>query len=183
LAGILERRLADAELLDLLPLGGPAPCMPGMVEGILCGSIDLELVVRWLPAMVLMDWSGFKNSLPQTKGASSVYLLHALFRPIFHPGKIMLHGQPLFREPPKAVTARRLLYLIRSGDWARALGAARARYLAEGCRTITPPAEIETDGERMAAALLIPMRNEDVADGFKRWLEPRAVRAERKDSQ
>jgi CRISPR-associated protein Csx17 len=101
----------------------------------------------------------------------------------------MLNGQALFREerlrgaPPakKATTARRILYLIRSGDWSQAVDAARARYLAEGLRTITPPAEIDADGERMAAALLIPMRSADVEAGFERWLEPRSGRTEREE--
>jgi len=181
LAGILERRLADTEPLDLLPLGGAAPCAARMIEAVLCGSIDLESVVRWLPAMVLMEWSGFKNSPDGSEPVSSVYSLHALFRPLFHPGKIVLNGKPLFREPPKAVTARRILYLIRSGDWAQALEAARGRYLAEGCRTVKPPTEIEADGERMAAVLLIPMGSDHVTAGFARWLEPRGGRAEREE--
>jgi CRISPR-associated protein Csx17 len=187
LAGILERRLADAEVLEGLPLGGTAPCMPGTIDAVLSGSIDLELVVRWLPAMVLLDWRGFKSSPERSEAVSSAYFLHALFRPLFHPGRIMLNGQALFREerlrgaPPakKATTARRILYLIRSGDWARAVDAARARYLAEGVRTIAPPAEIDADGARMAAALLIPMRSADVEAGFERWMEPRSGRAER----
>ena len=180
LAGILERRLADAEPLDLLPLGGAA-CTAGMIEAVLYGSIDLERVVRWLPAMVLLDWRGFKNGPERLEAVSSIYFLHALFRPLFHPGKIMLNGQALFRKPPKAATARRLLYLIRSGDWKQAIDAARARYLAEGRRTITPPADIEAEGERIAAALLIPMRSADVAAGFERWMEARPARAEREE--
>jgi CRISPR-associated protein Csx17 len=182
LADIIERRLADAELLDPLPLGGAAACTPRMIEAFLCETIDLESVVRWLPAMVLIDWRGFEDAPERFGAASSLYLLQALFRPLFHPGKIVLNGQPLFREPPKATTARRLLHLIRSGDWAQAIDAARARYLAEGRRTVTPPREIEADGERMAAALLIPMRSADVACGFERWLEPRADRAEKEES-
>jgi CRISPR-associated protein Csx17 len=182
LADIIERRLADAEPLDPLPLGSATACTPRMIEAFLCGTIDLESVVRWLPAMVLIDWRSFEGAPAQFRAASSLYLLQALFRPLFHPGKVVLNGQPLFREPPKATTARRLLHLIRSGDWAQAIDATRARYLAEGRRTVTPPTEIEADGERMAAALLIPMRTADVACGFERWLEPRADRVEREES-
>jgi CRISPR-associated protein Csx17 len=182
LAGIIERRLADAEPLDPLPLGGAAACTPGMIEAFLCGTIDLESVLRWLPAIVLIDWCSFEGAPERFRAASSLYLLQALFRPLFHPGMIVLNGQPLFREPPKATTARRLLHLIRSGDWAQAINVARARYLAEGRRTITPPREIQADSERMAAALLIPMRSADVAGGFERWLEPPPGRAEREES-
>jgi CRISPR-associated protein Csx17 len=137
--------------------------------------------------MVLLDWRGFKISPERSEAVSSAYFLHALFRPLFHSGRIMLNGQTLFREerlrgaPPakKAATARRILYLIRSGDWSQAVEAARTRYLAEGIRIITPPAEMDVDGERMAAALLIPMRSVDVEAGFERWMEPRSGRAER----
>jgi hypothetical protein len=62
------------------------------------------------------------------------------------------------------------LYLIQSGNWALAVDAVRGRYLSEGHQTVNPPTEIEADGERMAAALLIPMRRNDVEAGFKRWL-------------
>ena len=179
LAGILERRLTDAEPLEPLPLGSAATCSAGVVEAFLCGATDSESTLRWLPAMVLIDWRSVESAPEGFSGASSLYLLQALFRPLFHPGKIMLNGQPLFSEPPKATTARRLLQLIRSGNWAQAIDAARARYSAEGRRTVTPPTETEADGERMAAALLIPMRSSDVARGIERWLEPRPGRAER----
>jgi len=172
LAGILERRLIDAEPLDLLPLGGHAPCTSEMIEAVLCGSIELEGVVRWLPAMVLIDWRGFKGSSERVDVVSGIYLLHALFRPFFHPKVVIVNGQPLFREPPNGTTARRFLYLIRSGDWVQAIGTARTRYLAEGHRTIDAPSDIQADGERMAATLLIPMRDLDVATGIKRWVEP-----------
>jgi CRISPR-associated protein Csx17 len=182
LADIVERRLADAEPLDPLPLGGAAPCSPRMIEAFLSGAIDLESVVRWLPAMVLIGWCNSECAPERFGAASSFYVLQALFRPLFHPRMIVLDGQPLLREPPEAATARRLLHLIRSGDWAQAIDAARARYLAAGRQTITPPAEIEADGERMAAALLIPTRSADVSGGIARWLEPRPRRAERQES-
>jgi CRISPR-associated protein Csx17 len=182
LAGILERRLTDAEPLEPLPLGSAATCSAGVVEAFLRGATDLEGTLRWLPATVMIDWRSVESAPEGFSVASSIYLLQALFRPLFHPGKIMLNGEPLLREPPKAAAARRLLHLVRSSDWVEAVGAARARYLAEGLRTIAPPAEIEADGERIAAALLIPMRSSDVARGIERWLEPRPGRAEREES-
>jgi len=182
LAGILERRLTDAEPLEPLPLGSAAACSVDVVEAFLCGTIDLGSILRWLPAMVLIGWRGFKGTPERFGAASGLYTLQALFRPLFHPGEIMLNGEPLFREPPKATTARRLLHLIRSSDWVQAVDAARARYLAEGRRTIAPPVEIDADGERVAAALLIPMRSADVAGGIERWLESRPGRAGREES-
>ena len=181
LAAILERRLTDSELLDLLPVGGTAPCTAGMIEAVLCGSIDLERVARWLPAMVLLDWSDFKNSPVRSEATGGIYLLHALFRPLFHPSVITVNGQPLLRARPKASMARRLLYLIRSGDWVQAIDAMRTRYLAEGHRTIAAPADIEADGERMAAALLIPMRSVDVVAGIERWMEASPARERKGD--
>ncbi len=150
-----------------------------MIEAVLRGSIDLAIVARWLPAMVLMSWNGFRSSPGLVEALSGVYLLHALFRPLFHPSNVRVNGRELFREPPKMATARRLLYLIRSGDWAQAIEAVRTRYLAEGHRTIAPPVDIEADGERMAAALLIPMRDVDVAAGIERWMEPSVAKEER----
>jgi len=182
LAGILERRLADTEPLDPLPLASATACSPGIVEAFLCGTIDLGSVFRWLPAAVLIGWRGFKCAPQRLSATSSLYLLQALFRPLFHPGEIVLNGKPLFREPPKATTARRLLHLIRSSDWVQAVDAVRARYLAEGRRTVAPPVEIDADGERVAAALLIPMQTADVAGGIERWLESRSGRAGREES-
>jgi CRISPR-associated protein Csx17 len=187
LAGILERRLIDAkprneaDSLELLPLGGTEPCSPEMIEAVLSGAIELEDVVRWLPALVLLGWSGPKGRSERVDVVSGIYFLHALFRPLFHPGVVALNGRRLFREPPNATAARRLLYLIRCGDWPQAIAAARMRYLAEGCRTIDPPPGIEADGERMAAALLIPMRDVDVAAGIKRWMESRPTQEKRGD--
>jgi len=173
LAGILERRLADAGPLDAPPLGGTAPCAAETIESALYGSVDLGEVARWLPAMVLLDWRRAHNAHDRSEAASSLYLLQALFRPFFQPDEIRVSGKPLFREPPRTARARRLLYMIRSGDWVQAIEVARAYYLAEGHQIIPPPPEIVADGEQMAAVLLVPMWRADVAAGFERWIARR----------
>lgn len=175
LAGVLERRLTDTEPGNALPLDATIPCTPELIEGLLSGAVDWEGVLRWLPAMVLIDWSGSRPAIHPSRAASGDFALYGFFKPLFHPQEMPLKGQRSSRETssvPNSLTARRLLWSIRSGDWAQAADTARNRYRAQGYHTIPLPAEVGADGDRVAAALLIPMRTRDVAAGFARWLEP-----------
>jgi CRISPR-associated protein Csx17 len=175
LADILGRRLVDCQTGDPLPLDATMPCAPEFIDGLLCGAVDWEGVVRWLPAMVLIDWRGSRPVVHRSGAASGALALYGFFKPLFHPQRIVVKGESAEREAarfPTSSTARRLLYCIRSGDWKQAVRTAQSRYEADGRSVIAPPTDIQMDGEQMAAALLIPMRTADVAAGFARWLEP-----------
>jgi hypothetical protein len=67
---------------------------------------------------------------------------------------------------------RRLFQLFRFGSLDEAILVLRDRYLALGHSIVMPPCKLEADGERIAAALLLPMTSRDVAAGLRRWLQP-----------
>ncbi|MGH9772343.1 MAG: hypothetical protein ACRD4Q_11705 [Candidatus Acidiferrales bacterium] len=149
------------------------------MSAFLNNAIDVEVACRWIPALSLIDWGcprpgGDQADEYDTSRADGSYLLHSLFRPFFHAETIRLHGDKLFPDhlAPKAVAARRLLNLIRQGAWEEAAALARGRYLAAGHAIIPLPSGLQADGERMAAAMLIPVSREVVVAGLRRWLRP-----------
>ena len=73
---------------------------------------------------------------------------------------------------PKVNLLRRLFYLLRFNSLDEALQVARDRYLAAGHAIVEPPLGLRADGPRIAAALLIPLANAEVATGLDRWLQP-----------
>lgn len=177
LAAVLERRLIDAKATDLLPLGGPCPCNAALVAAFLADTLDVEEIARWIPPLSLINWRRPHRRVVDTSGllpSDGAFLLHALFRPLFHPSKISIEGDVLFPKPlqPRAVTVRRMLSLIRGQAWEEAVRLARDRYLAAGRATVALPPDFRVDGESLAAALLIPMYDSEVGAGLRRWLLP-----------
>jgi len=177
LAAVLERRLIDAEAMAPLPLGGPCPCGADSVSAFLANTLDFEEIARWIPPLSLINWRRAYQTAASplvSQPPDGAYLLHSLFRPLFHPPKIYVDGGVLFPEELqlRAVTTRRLLNLIRGEAWEEAIRMVRDRYLAVGRMTVAPPPGIHVNGECVAAALLIPMSDSDVAAGFRRWLQP-----------
>ncbi len=161
--------------------GGPV----GPVQRLLRddGSIDLEEVVRWIPALSLIDWSRssrYRSDLKSSVEPDGTILLHALARPLFHSGSVTLKDKhtgelvPLF--PPglkfSAGLLRRIFNLLRFNSLDEAIQVLRERYLAAGRSIVMPPPGFEANGERVAASLLIPLSNQAVGDGIRRWLQP-----------
>ncbi len=166
MADVLERRLIDTDAIASLPLDGSCFCEGNTVAAFLAGSLDFEEIVRWVPPLSLIRWREIREhssnasvSAPQ----DGAYLLHALFRPLFHPHKVFINGSTLFPDNmrPRVAIARRLLNLIRAEAWDEAIRLARDRYLAAGRMTITPSLGIRVNGEHVAAAFLIPMLSSD----------------------
>jgi CRISPR-associated protein Csx17 len=159
-----------------------------LVQQFLLGerSLNLEEVFKWIPPLSLIDWSGWEADLDGSSHRpdqsylvpEGTAMLHAFVRPLFHCDRhhdLMLeNGRPLFRadQLPKAGLLRRLFQLFRFGSLDEAILVLRDRYLALGHSIVMPPRELEADGERIAAALLIPMTCRDVAAGLRRWLQP-----------
>jgi CRISPR-associated protein Csx17 len=178
MADVLERRLVDVEPLEPLeplPLGGASPCPADLIAAFLAGIVDLDEVARWVPPLSLINWHHRQprdREEPATgpsRPSDGAYLLQALFRPLFHPGPLRIDEADLV---PKPLVARRLCHLICQEDWEAAIELARDRYRAAGRLTVAPPPSIRAYGERLAAALLVPMDNPDVTVGIRRWLEP-----------
>ena len=181
LADVLERRLIDTDAASPLPLRAMHPCTAEVFVGLMTRGLDFEMIVHWIPPFSLIRWNPQQTIAPpaQERTASSsldgTSLLHALFRPLFYPGKLRIGGENLFpdRSLPHAITARRLLNLIRQENWDEAIQLAGGRYLAAGHATVKPPPNLHADGALLAAALLTPLQEHVIAAGLRRWLQPK----------
>lgn len=178
LTGLIERRLVDADAQSPLPLLATCTCPREILKAFLSRSLDLDLVKCWIPALSLIKWeqgySGrFNRNHDMITVSDGMYMLHALFRPIFHSHVLRVDGRDLFPDHlmPRSVLARRLLYLIRQGSINEAVQLVRNRYLAAEHDIIMPPPGLMIDGELMAAAMLVPVHSSDVSAGIKRWLK------------
>ncbi len=175
---VLSRRLLDAESGKLLPLGGTCLAPFGAVARLLSGGdLDLEQVAEWTLAFSLIDWRaarprGRRDSLP----FAGELLLLGLFRPIFHENPHRLFEW--LPKEPKPALARRILHLIQFGYLEEAIRAAQGYYQAAGRSVVNVPGSRSFDDNlpaRLAAALLVPLRNDDIRRGLRRWLVPEKV--------
>lgn len=181
LADVLERRLIDTDATSPLPLRAMHVCTAEVLAGFMTRGLDFDMIVRWIPPLSLIRWDQQQTITPsaEERTASSsldgTSLLHALFRPLFYPGKLRISRENLFpdRLLPRAITARRLLTLIRQENWDEAIQLAGGRYLAAGHATVKPPPNIHADGELLAAALLTPLQEHVITAGLGRWLQPK----------
>jgi len=180
LCQVLERRLVDADPADPIPLDAAQPCTGSLLNQFLShvDGLDLARVVAWVPPLSLIDWRGQHSEIPSrdavqppVDGAS---LLHDLVRPLFYPGTISIRNRPLFprERRPHAGLARRLLNLLQHQAIDEAVQVADNWYLAAGHSIVMPPKDLKADGERIAAALLIPMYKHEISRGLCRWLQP-----------
>jgi CRISPR-associated protein Csx17 len=172
-ADVLERRLIDAPQLDrTLPLCPSVFCPDEYVHRFADAALDDEEVGRWIPALSLIEWkrSGAITPARQPAARSGAANLHSLFRPLFHPKD--LFSSPDSAVRPRANAALQVLKLIRQNSWEQAVAIAKRQYLMRGIG-IVEPSSVSFDGERIAAALLIPMRANDVRDNFNEgWRQP-----------
>lgn len=174
LADIMERRLVDTDAKSSLPLMASHTCSREILSGFLSHTLDHDLIQRWIPALSLIKWRKI-DSRPSDKisdmrkAPDGAYMLHLLFRPVFHP----YPQDNLFPERlmPRAVLCRRLFGLIRQGSMDEAVQMIRNRYLAAGYDIITPPPGVILDGEFISAAMLVPLSSFEIITSFKRWIK------------
>lgn len=173
-AEVLQRRLVDASAGEV-PLQACCSCSSEIVEQLLAGALDWELIARWVPALSLIGWQTPAQPANEQRHAPAdgLYMLAALFRPFFYPGFARKLGRNMLQEQqkPEALFARRLLNLIRQGEWEEATKAAQGRYRTWGLETFIPT-HVAADPDLLAASLLVPMRFRDVCHDFRRWLVP-----------
>ncbi len=186
LVQLASRRLVDAEKLALRPsggldpdyFGGPLPTSMQSILRFLTGELDFDLLARWIPALSLMDWSRQaahdQYAVPSLTGEAAIY---ALFRPIFHPRlNSLLDWLP--SEPEvngKPAIARRITTLLQAGDLESAIAAATTFYRSMGRSVVEVSLPTSSDPdfcERLAASMLIPVRDSAIQDGVNRWLIP-----------
>jgi CRISPR-associated protein Csx17 len=140
------------------------------------------MIVRWVPPLSLIDWSGVTSRSGgqenEDMALSPAAVLHAFLRPLFEPDPIEVDGRPLFpiaasdSRRPHAAAIRMLVHMLRQNRIDDAIAIARRRYLASGVAVFDAQVEQPTDGERLAAALLIPVDRSAIACRFKaRWLK------------
>jgi CRISPR-associated protein Csx17 len=170
---ILRRRLIDAERDQRLPVGGTQPAPLDVVNRLLVGELDLDLIASWVPALSLIDWTVVRlgSSSGGVRFAGDL-LLWGLFRPIFHENPNRL-AEWLPQETRPAF-ARRILNLILAGNIDEAVRTANSYYRASGRKVVDVPVAFPGGDlpTRLAAALLIPAADRDIRDGLKRWLFP-----------
>ncbi len=189
LLDVAHRRLIDAEKPTSKPFAASCFCSSDAVHRLLRGdgSIDLEEVMRWVPALSLIDWSRSprlgscsENSAESFVEPDGTILLQALARPLFHGRKLVIRNdatrepEPLFPQKlePMAGLLRRVFNLLRFNSLDEAIQVLRDRYLAAGRDIVMPPSGFEANGELVAASLLIPISDQAVVSGFRRWLQP-----------
>lgn len=185
LPALLQRRLIDAESKDELPrppLVATRKCPPEILAAFINKSLDYEMIGRWIPALSLVNWSRRSNHTTDADTSQSesltmdgAYLLQALFRPLFCSFNPRLFGEKFFPPhlSPRAVTARRLLNLIRQSSWDEAIQLAQSRYLASGHSVVTTPTIGNVNSELIASALLVTLSVNEIARGLSRWLKPK----------
>ncbi|MEW6365726.1 MAG: type I-U CRISPR-associated protein Csx17 [Acidobacteriota bacterium] len=175
---VIHRRLLDAAVTDVVPLDATCPCPASLVYAFLDRDeqIQVDRVCAWIPALSLLDWSrsgpGMPSGVMRSPPADGTHLLHSLFKPFFHPRAVQVLGRSTRNCQPRAGLSRSLLHLIQYGHLEEAFQLVRNWYLAVGSDIVLPPPDLATDGERLAAALLMPMQDRDVERGLLRWLQP-----------
>ncbi|WP_321473307.1 type I-U CRISPR-associated protein Csx17 [uncultured Paludibaculum sp.] len=183
LADILERRLVDSGRREGSDVGGPrsktGPPSPlaraEWVEEFLSGGVDADEVARLLPAFSMVDWTaGWDREGPGARPvASAEYRLQALFRPLLQTDRIRLTSKECEASlEPKVARARAVLAAIRGGNWDRALEIAEQTYRSLNLRIVQLP-DVAAEGDRIVAAVLIPLPVATVRAEFRRiWLTP-----------
>jgi CRISPR-associated protein Csx17 len=159
MVAVLERRLIDAGE-QTAPLDSDVYCPPDLVYAFLDGALDDGLIGRWIRPFSLLDWTVGatqpKKRCPTVPGGAGV--LYDLFKPLFQQHRIC------------APASRRLLRLIQQEWLDEAIAFARGRYLGAGIQTLDVGAGLAAGGQRMAAALLIPVAAADVERNFRKWI-------------
>lgn len=168
---IVERRLIDGALAEANPLASRWCCPANVVHAFVDGILDDEQIGHWTPPLSLLGWydsSGMgRATFPGPADGGGAARLHDLFRPLFVAQARGVNKNGL-------VAARHLLKLIRQGSWDKAIALARQRFMTDKqIRIIVPPIRIDCDGERVAAAMLIPMSVYEVEENFRKWVLPR----------
>jgi len=189
LLDIAHRRLIDAEMPTSKPIAAACVCSANAVHRLLRGdgSVDLDEVIRWVPALSLIDWSRSPplRSVRELSAESFIevdgtILMQALVRPLFHGRNLKIlndatrKSEPLFprKLEPKAGLLRRVFNLLRFNALDEVIQVLRDRYLAAGRAIVIPPLGFEANGEVIAASLLIPISDHAVVSGVRRWLQP-----------
>lgn len=175
LGDILHRRLVDygsRKRSECAPWPLIAMYAVGhdMLDRFLNDGVDDSEIVRWLPALSLLDWRPLiSNRDDHEPSWSGLLALDGLFRPLLAadlPWKDNSHKQTAQLETAAAL---RLAGLLRQGYLDSALDFSVARYRALGMQTVQLTGLTSTTAQRLMAALLIPISRHSILMGRARW--------------
>ena len=188
LGAIAERRVMEVsrEATPQPPFDAPLRVTLDDIHAWLSGEIDERRMRLWLERLCVFDWGddasgeaarelqrGFTTVRPAVDGALA---LHALFRPL---ASGWLFRQVLRESDIQAEKAwpcahlGRVIAMLRRGDVNAAAEVAQEAYRSAGVALAdfnALPAGLEPD--RLLAALVIPVRDEQVLGVFRRWRSP-----------
>ena len=188
LCAVAERRVMDASRVAAPQPPFDAAVRVGLddIHAWLVNDVDEERMRLWLDRLCVFDWDGkenraaarelqhsFPSPRPVVDGAMALY---ALFRP--------LASNWLFRQvlPEGNIQAEinstgahlgRVMAMLRHGDLNAAIDMARVAYRSAGVALADFDAFADgPDPDRLLAALIIPARDGQVLDVFRRWRLP-----------
>jgi CRISPR-associated protein Csx17 len=158
LTSVLERRLqlASAAQMGGNPLGGSCAIDPGDATRFIDGGLDDTLIEDLLFAFLVLDWQGF---VTPEHGSVAVLPTYAVLKCLFLPGEIRREG-----EAKRLVADRRVLSLLTGGFTADAAKIAVDRLRIAGLRPLDVTYGQVADSRRLAASLLIPVRQAELLD-------------------
>jgi CRISPR-associated protein Csx17 len=166
---IIYRRLVDATPNESWPLDATYHVAASLVGELLEGILDDYEIARWIPALSLLNW-GEKPPIATSinkKPLSGLGMTDAFFRPLITTG---LYWASKEDDTITSNFAIRLINLLQQNDLKVAIDLAGSRYQALLRNPSTRPIINADFGSRLAAALLIPIKLQDVFNGRERWL-------------
>jgi len=163
LTATLERRMTDANRLDCStnPLWGSVPILAEDALSLVDGDLDESLVeellfgLSWVDFRSVRDVSGsLKDRWSAPVKSRIIPRSWSLLKLLFLPGGVPVADDKIEVRPEPSV-----LGLLRAGRVGDACLVASRRLYAAGLVPIQPRFPDPVDGTRMAAALLVPLRD------------------------
>ena len=163
LAATLERRMMDANRLDCSanPLWGSVPILTEDALSLVDGDLDESLVedllfgLSWIDFRSVRDVSGsLKVRWSAPVKSRIIPRSSSLLKLLFLPGGVPVADDKIEVRPEPSI-----LGLLRAGRVGDACVVASRRLYAAGLIPIQPQFPDRVDGTRMAAALLVPIRD------------------------
>ena len=189
LCAVAERRTMEAlqKAAPHPPFGAAIRVGLDDIHSWLSDDVDEERLRLWLDRLWVFDWSGEANgeaakelqrgfSRVRRPIVDGVLAIYALFRPLasdwlFH--QVLQESDVRAERTSTCACFGRVIAMLRHGDVKGAADVALAAYRSAGVALAdfdVPPTEYDPD--RLLAALVIPTRDEQTLDVFRRWRVP-----------
>ncbi len=177
---VLRRRLVEERPDSAPPFDGRARAGLADIEALLEGSLDEAELTRWLFRFSLFSsqgasaatWSQQLANGLRTRLVSPALALFALLKPLFDSSMIRSEDVGAFGASSVG-TLSRIAALLARGDVNAAAQSARDAYHVVGVELADFECPFDlSDSGRLLAALLIPVRGNEVTPVFRRWRLP-----------